>query len=655
MLIVLPIFTFVIVFLDLVGIQRSEKLRPCGWRLAILQTALLLNVFIVLQSELLSIFKALTQPWVALLWFLCMAISAWFGWRRGIFVIGWHSLVKSIKSLNRFEVIFSAALGVILVLIFVVAFLAPPNNTDSLLYHMARVVHMAENKSLGHYVTAFQPQLLNPIGAELVILNLRLLWGDDKLANLVQYFSMLISLVGVSALAGILGAGRKGQLVAVAFAASIPMGILQATSTQNDYVTALWLICLSVFVVLACKEEPGLVELLCIAAALGLGLLTKGTFYPYAVPLGIWLIAHWLRQRKPVLFIKRGALIVTVVLILNLGYWVRNFITYGGPLGSSQWVSGMTSSDRGIIPLTARLVENIALNFAPPDEPTTDWMLGAIRSAFQAVYPKINTFQLIWAWNHEDLAGNPLHMLMVPVSFLILLILARLGRVKDKSVLWYGLTVIASFVALSSVIHGDLYGVRYQLPFFVSWAPVFGFAVSKLGSRRLASMAAFLFLLAALPWVFFNTTRPLIAIKKKPEPYAIRPLPFMGVTRTSSVLAASPTTILFANWNYLQKPDVDLTKAIQASECKNIGLRIDSHDIEYEYWWLLGAPQNGIRIESIYYSSGLARYADPSFKPCAIICTICGDRTRLHGMDLAGTYPEVKLFLGGNYDPNYKN
>ena len=159
MLIVLPILTFVIIFLDLVGLQQTKKLRPYGWRLAILQTVLLLNVFIVLQSELLSIFKALTQPWVAILWFLYLLIPAWFGWRRGLLSIGWHSFVKSVKPINRFEVAFSAALGVILVLIFVVAFLSPPNNTDSLLYHMSRVVHWAENKSLAHYVTAFQPQL----------------------------------------------------------------------------------------------------------------------------------------------------------------------------------------------------------------------------------------------------------------------------------------------------------------------------------------------------------------------------------------------------------------------------------------------------------------------------------------------------------------
>jgi hypothetical protein len=652
MLIILLDLTFVVVFLDLVGLQQANKLRPLGWRIAFLQTTLLAVVFIVLQSELLSLIKALAQPWVALLWFFALLVSLWFGLRQGLLLTGLRSMSKTIRSMGRLEVIFGGCLGVVIALIFLVAFLAIPNNTDSLLYHMARVVHWAENRSLAHYPVAFQPQLLNPIGAELVILNFRLLWGNDQFANLVQWFSMFASLIGVSALAGMLGAGRKGQMAAAAFAVSLPMGILQASSTQNDYVTALWLICLAVFVVLAARHESGRVELLCLASALGLGLLTKGTFYPYALPLGIWLIIHWLRQRNLALFLKRGVVIVAVVLVLNMGYWVRNTITFGGPLGSEKWISSMTSSEKGLMPFAAQLVENTSLNFATPNQAANERMVAGIRGAFEASVPDIRNFQLIWGWNHEDLAGNPLHMLLVPLSIIALLVLAGFGRIKDHRVLWYSLAVIGSFCALTLMVHYDQYGVRYQVPFFVSWAPVFGVVISMMGERRLAPLAAFLFLLIALPWVFLNTSRPLIAVKNTPEKFAIRSLPFISGTMTSSVLAASPETILFANWSNLRKPYTSMAQTIRKTGCKEVGLRIDSHDIEYEFWWLLGAPENGTRVESIYYSEVLARYADPSFKPCAIICTICSDRTRLHGLDLSATFAQAKLFLGDTYDPD---
>ncbi len=653
MLTILPFSVFVIIFLDLVGLQQNNKLRPLGWRIALLQTAIVLDVFIVFQSELLSLVKALNQGWVAVWWAIALLVSIGFGWKLHLLTTGWSAVSKSLKSVSKLEVVFGAALGVIIFLLCVIAFISIPNNLDSLGYHMSRVVHWAENQSVGHYPTGFEPQLLNPIGAEIVILNFRLLWGSDQLANFVQTISMILSLVGVSVLAGLLGAGRRGQLAAVAFAASIPMGILQATSTQNDYVAALWLVCLAIFVVLAVQREVSRTELLCLASALGLGLLTKGTFYPYALPLGVWLIVHWLSQRKFLVFLKRGVLIVGIVAILNLGYWARNTITYGGPLGSPEWISGMTAGSRRPLPVFVRLVENIAINYTSPDGAMTSRMVNFVRSIFLPVYPAIQGFKVASGWNHEDMAGNPLHMFLVPVTVILLLLLVGMRKIKDRSLLWYTLTVLASFVVFTLVVHFDTYGTRYQLPFFVCWAPVFGVVMAKLGERRLASTVALLLLLAALPWVFFNKTRPLIAITEKPEMFSIHPFGYLTDTNIGSILITPPSTILFANRLGAEGPDSHMVDAIIASGCKDVGLRIDSHDIEYQYWWLLGAPQSGIRIETLYYSDKLARYADPSFKPCAIICTICQDRNHVNGLDLSSPYGSNDwLFLGDTYNPD---
>jgi hypothetical protein len=37
------------------------------------------------------------------------------------------------------------------------------------------------------------------------------------------------------------------------------------------------------------------------------------------------------------------------------------------------------------------------------------------------------------------------------------------------------------------------------------------------------------------------------------------------------------------------------------------------------------------------------------FRPCAIICTVCGRRTRLHGLDLAAQSGGMKLFVGEGF------
>jgi hypothetical protein len=407
------------------------------------------------------------------------------------------------------------------------------------------------------------------------------------------------------------------------------------------------------FVLFATQSDPSWVEILSISAALGLGLLTKGTFYPYAVPWGIWLVIHWIKQRKPVAFLKRSLVVVRVVFVLNVGYWMRNFITYGGPLGPAQWVSTMTSADKGLKPVASNLVKNIVLNLATPSTSINNTIVGFIRSTFQAFDPDVVNFQLYWRWNHEDIAGNPIHLLMVIILVAVIIRLVVSRRLKMKPLAWYALAASFSFIIFTLVSHFDQYGVRYQLPLMVIWAPAFGFVIFCLRKRWLVPLAIVSFFLISLPYVIFNSTRPLIAIKNGPEPYAIHPLPGTETTQSSSIFIADQQMLLFVNWPDLMKPYAEITTDIRDSGCKQVGLRIDSHDLEYTFWWLLKAPQSKIRIDSIYYSDRLVRYADPNFKPCAIICTICGERTRLHGLNLSGTYDStVKLYAGDSYSPN---
>jgi len=166
-----------------------------------------------------------------------------------------------------------------------------------------------------------------------------------------------------------------------------------------------------------------------------------------------------------------------------------------------------------------------------------------------------------------------------------------------------------------------------------------------------AALAAAGFLILSLPWVLFNRTRPLIALKEAREPFSIPLYDLFGYT-LGSVLFEPPETLLFAYWPDYRDPYIEMSKDIQESGCQQIGLRIDSGDPEYLFWWLLDAPQSGVRIESIYSFPELELYADPAFKPCAILCTVCGDRVRLHGLPLVKNYYNVGYFSGSGFNPD---
>ncbi|MFQ5923647.1 MAG: hypothetical protein ACE5M4_12465, partial [Anaerolineales bacterium] len=87
--------------------------------------------------------------------------------------------------------------------------------------------------------------------------------------------------------------------------------------------------------------------------------------------------------------------------------------------------------------------------------------------------------------------------------------------------------------------------------------------------------------------------------------------------------------------------------------CERVGLRLDSHDREYMFWWALGAPNSGIRIETIYTFPHLEQLGDPDFEPCAIVCAICEGGTRLHGLERVVIAEEgLSLFMGDDYSPD---
>jgi hypothetical protein len=229
---------------------------------------------------------------------------------------------------GKFEIALALGISGILLLLFIIAVVSPPNNVDSFIYHMSRVVHWAQNQSLRHYPTYRDHQLIKPIWAESAILHMRILWGSDRPANLVQWFSMVGSVIGVTGIASLFGANRKGKWLAAIFAVTIPMGILQSTSTQNDYATAFWVVCMAYFVVLSMKRELSKFEFVCLALSFGLGVLTKGTFFVYFPPLLALFFLARLRKRGFLKSAAYGLILILVVAVLNTPFWSRNWSAF---------------------------------------------------------------------------------------------------------------------------------------------------------------------------------------------------------------------------------------------------------------------------------------------------------------------------------------
>ncbi|MCP5113659.1 MAG: hypothetical protein GY953_22730, partial [bacterium] len=168
---------------------------PTPRRTALLWCTVALGVAIVVVTEGLSLFHGLSRGAVFLSWIAFSIALACELWRRyrplshppvGTGQLGFTGWVSA------------AGLFAILSVTLVVALVAPPNTWDSMTYHMSRVMHWIQNGSVEFYATATPRQLWTFPGAEYAILNLQLLAGSDRLANMVQWWASEASAVGGS-------------------------------------------------------------------------------------------------------------------------------------------------------------------------------------------------------------------------------------------------------------------------------------------------------------------------------------------------------------------------------------------------------------------------------------------------------------------------
>jgi 4-amino-4-deoxy-L-arabinose transferase-like glycosyltransferase len=587
----------------------------------------------VLYTELLGWFRLLTAPVLALYWAAILALILWLGARAGIHlrirsvldsVVGklraWPSIVKAVVGL----------LGAVLLLLLAVALRSPPNNVDSLQYHLARVAHWAQSGSLQHYAASYHPQLGNAIGAEVGMLHLYLLSGGHGFVNLVQWSSLLGSICAISVLAAELGANRRGQILAVVFGVSAPVTILQATSTQTDLTVGFWVVASLAIAILVVRRSLTAVEWLALGSAIGMGMLTKATFMPYAFPcLTLFLLLGWRNLSRSRSWIRGLFLVLGTVLLLNLGYWSRNLATYGGMFGSEDWFSGRTSAQPSPLAAVARAIQEMALEFPTPFEELNEGMIDAVRqvSAFLGLEGRQFTFS--WAWNHEDFAGNPVHSTLLLI--LLPLIVARGSRSNTNLPPIFALGAIAGFLGYSWVVEFDPFGARLHLPLFLMAGPIVGLVLgSGTNTGRWAAITLGLMLLA-MPWILLNQSRPVFGWRPR--------------TRVQSVFTATEEELMFANVQDSREPYVQGAQVVLESGCTRIGTSLDSRDPEYVLWWLLGAPTGHVEIASVRPLASLEHLRNRSFEPCGIFCTNCGDRREFEGLMLASQVGRVSIFL----------
>jgi len=373
---------------------------------------------------------------------------------------------------------------------------------------------------------------------------------------------------------------------------------------------------------------------LCLAgSSLGLAILTKPTTFILAAPMLLWLVfvvmkAYRWRAWKP-LFLAAG-----IAVAINAGHSWRNFDLFGnilGPRSSGDTIAVTTAFSNEILTapaIASNVVRDISLHLATPffrvnqivEHTVRDIhaFLGIDESDRRTTWAKFE-FGVPQTTNDEHRAGNLLHLALIGMTLGVLLVSSHARR--SRILVCYAACLIAAYFLLTGYLKWSYSNPRLQLPLFFLAAPCVAIVLFGRLNKSVATAAAAVLLLSAMPYALYNKTRPLIGDSS---------IARRAFFTNAGIFTASRADQYFSRRPEVMKPYVSAANAVKTHDCAEIGLVLRNtaweniDDWEYPLWALLLADASRpyrlqhVLVENVS-SRKSASYPFNTFRPCAVI------------------------------------
>ena len=475
-------------------------------RETVIWIVLSLSILTVVFTEIFSLFQLLNSQSVKFLWLILLILFIFYCFFTKGFKIKIDKIFNSkfILNLEFFWII------VIFLIIFLISLIYPPNTLDSLSYHFPRILMWIQQESVNFYPTNDLRELVMGPFPHYVITHLYLLSGGDFFANTVQWIGMFICCITVSLISKEFGCNFKFQIFSMLFCATIPMGILQSTSTQTDYVATMWLSLISYSLIRFIKF-PSLKYIFLFSSSLGLGILTKGTIYLFGLPFCIWMGIHLIFKFKKNLVYM--VLIPLVVVIINLGHFTKNQNLTNNPIGLSKENNIYTNKIINFSSLTSNLLRNTGLNLAVPNKQVNIKITKKIVDSLHKLIgissrdprtTKTGGYYIPFSF-YESSAPNTLHFIIIIISFVFLL---RKRKYQKQN--FYIFSILLGYILFSLIMIWAIQNNRHLLSLLVISSPIVAFSLMKMKIDKFKKIISILLILYSIPYLLFNKSRPLV-------------------------------------------------------------------------------------------------------------------------------------------------
>lgn len=587
MAILLLLFSWVGTLLIIYALSQS-------FREAWLKTSLIYGLMITLLTEGLSFNRALTGVSVVTFWSIVLIVNLGLGiYFRPVLIAIYRNFINNLQSHTKLHPLISkpligGSIGATLLICLITALIAPPNNWDSMTYHLPRVMHWMQNASVAHYPTAQLRQISFPPLSGFIITQLQLLTGGDLFANSVQWLAFLGCILANSLIVKLL-ISEEYQLWGALLSASIPMAIMQSTTTQNDLVVSYWLVCFVYFIVrLPDRKNYTLTDIFWLGTALGLAILTKPTAYIFGAPLVLLLCGKVYRQKDGSFLSKSWflALFGVIALSLSIPHYLRNTALFANPLGDD---SGVRNAILGLPQFISNLLRLLAINLPLPNiwipiRLVHEYLLGISINDPNSTFADISDYTTIkgslrFLTPHEDFVGSPLHLIFYLWSG-INLFWTKFSVVDrhrfNNPVFSLFLVNLLGLFLFCFLLKWQPWGNRLFLPFFMLNTVVIVHGMQNYLRPVILKLLLIFLSLTAIVYALTPMRHPLIA------------LPFRNTEQSRSILTLSRQDIYFSgSRKELKEQYYQIVDEVKSANCLYVGLSLSGEAWEYPLWALL--------------------------------------------------------------------
>lgn len=590
MFILIEIITFLIVtlcFFD-ANSKSGKKGIIYNIRLALLQSFIGIAFISYLLVEILSLFNGLNKVNVIVSWVLVLLVIYFINRTRPLKLLLLQIITYKWEiTLEAKRLLFGVFVLIILPLCLLSIFI-PPNNWDSMAYHLPRVEHWIQNENIYPYNTNIVRQVLTSPLSEYILVNIQLLSGTDTFFNIVQFASFLLILTIGTLVFKELNVSYKGQLLLVFALMSLPMMIFQSTTTQTDLLASLFFLAFIYFALLIYKElNEFKFNIIYLITSLALGILTKYHIAIFAFPICLYLVYFIISKRKlKVIYftILTGIVIFSVIL---LPLFARNIYFFGSITGKEVFAENATivNSALNIKNMLSNDLKHLIDFISLPIDFYNKMLFSINHSIHSLIGISEDAVGNNWAGepfivnNHltEDTSGSLIHAIWITIPFVFIY--------KMKNKIQILLIIFYSFIALSLYslfFRYTPFDIRLLLPIILLLIIISTYIIVTQVKRQFVInfFIAFLFLIALLP-VYFNRAKPIII-----DPFYLKRILVhspKAEVKIKNIFEKSRLDHYFTQNQLVQKNIDSLFRSIPKSY-NRINLKTEFDSYEYLIW-----------------------------------------------------------------------